>query len=155
MKTILIPVDFSAATRTVVAHAITVARSLSARLVVLNVIPPPVVIAEYGALVENVVQLTDAGEKASARQLAQLALRFERRVITVSVMRRTGSPGPYIIEVAERVRAAYIVMGAHGYTAFFDLLVGNNTHGVLRRSKCPVLVVPPEQSKAKRATRFL
>ena len=155
MKTILVPVDFSAATRTVVAHAILVAHALPARVVLLNVIQPPVVIAEYGALVENVAQLTEAGEKASARQLARLALRFKRRGIAVSVMRKTGSPVPYIVEVAERVRAAYIVMGSHGHTAFFDLLVGSNTHGVLRRSKCPVLVVPPVQPRAKRVKKLL
>jgi nucleotide-binding universal stress UspA family protein len=53
------------------------------------------------------------------------------------------------VETAERLRASYIVMGSHGHTAFFDLLVGSNTHGVLRRSSCPVLVVPPAKAKLK------
>ena len=149
MKTILVPVDFSSATPAVVDHAILIAQAMAARVVLLNVIQPPVVIAEYGALLENIAEITDAGEETSAKHLARLAGVFERRGIPVSCQRKTGSPVPYIVETAERLRASYIVMGSHGHTAFFDLLVGSNTHGVLRRSSCPVLVVPPAKAKLK------
>ena len=42
-----------------------------------------------------------------------------------------GAPSPHIIEQAQRVSADYIVMGSHGHTALYDLIVGSTTHGEL------------------------
>ena len=77
-------------------------------------------------------------KRASAKHLARLAEQLERRGIPVSTHAENWrAPVPHIVETAERLRAAYIVMGSHGHTAFFDLLVGSNTHGVLRRVELP------------------
>jgi len=40
------------------------------------------------------------------------------------------------------------VLGSHGHTAFYDLLVGSTTHGILLRAKCPVLIVPANKVPA-------
>jgi nucleotide-binding universal stress UspA family protein len=40
-------------------------------------------------------------------------------------------------------------MGSHGHNAFYDLLVGTTTHGVLRKATCPVVIVPPPQRAKK------
>lgn len=148
MKTILAPVDFSSATQAVVAQAAALAKALSARVVLFSVIQPPVIIAEYGAMLENIAEITDAGEKAAAKHLARLQQQLERRAIPTKVAQATGSPVTLIIEKAGAVKADYIVMGSHGHTAFFDLLVGSTTHGVLRRASCPVIVVPQAVVKA-------
>jgi nucleotide-binding universal stress UspA family protein len=150
MKTILAPVDFSSATAAVVAQAASLAKAMSARVVLLNIIQPPALIEEYGALLENIAEITAAGEKASARHLARLQQQLERRGVAVLTQQATGAPVPHIVENAAAVKADYIVMGSHGRTAFFDLLVGSTTHGVLRRAGCPVIVVPT--AKAKTAT---
>ena len=47
-----------------------------------------------------------------------------------------------ILKEAGRVDAGMIIMGSHGHGAFYELLVGSVTEGVLRRSDRPVLVVP-------------
>ena len=147
MKTILAPVDFSNATPAVVAQAAALAKALSGRVVLMTVIQPPVVIAEYGALLENIAEITAAGEKAAAKHLARLQQQLERRAIPTRVWQATGSPVTLIIEKAAAVKADYIVIGSHGHTAFFDLLVGSTTHGVLRRATCPVMVVPQPTNK--------
>ena len=54
----------------------------------------------------------------------------------------TGAPIAHIIEQAAKYEADYIVMGSHGHTAIYDLLVGSTTHGVLMRARCPVVIVP-------------
>lgn len=150
MKTILAPVDFSGATAGVMAQAVSLAKATSARIVLLHVIQPPALIEEYGPLLENIAEITDAGEKASARHLARLQQQLERRGVQVRTQQATGAPVPHIVEKAAAIKADYIVMGSHGRTAFFDLLVGSTTHGVLRRAGCPVIVVPT--AKAKSAT---
>ncbi len=152
MKTILTPVDFSSATTAVVAQAAMLAKALSARVVLFTAIQTPVLIAEYGALLENIAEITDAGEKSAARNLAKLQQQLERRGIATRTMQATGSPVIHIVETADAVKADYIVIGSHGHTAFFDLLVGSTTHGVLRRAKCPVIVVPQTPKAAAKKT---
>lgn len=147
MKIILAPVDFSSATPAVLAETATLAKALSARVVLFTVVQPPVMIAEYGMLMENVVEITDAGEKAAAKHLVRLREQLERRSIPTRVMQASGSPGKLIVETAAELKASYIVMGSHGHTAFYDLIVGGTTHGVLRRASCPVIVVPPTAMK--------
>jgi nucleotide-binding universal stress UspA family protein len=56
-----------------------------------------------------------------------------------------------ILDQAARVSADYVVMGSHGHTALYDLLVGSTTHGVLLRAPCPVVITPgPKAAKAAR-----
>ena len=43
---------------------------------------------------------------------------------------------------ADRLDAGLIVVGTHGHTAVWDVLVGSCSAGIIRRSKLPVLVVP-------------
>jgi nucleotide-binding universal stress UspA family protein len=63
--------------------------------------------------------------------------------VTAETVHVVGSPVPEIIEQAKTCAADYIVIGSHGHTAFYDLLVGSTANGVLKRAKCPVLIVPP------------
>lgn len=143
MKTILVPVDLSAATSRVCAAACDLARLVKGRVVLLHVIaPPPVVVNEYFAFdTGQMAQAVAAAEKGARRRLAALAQRFAKRC-PLKTMEISGNPVGAIVAKAGATRAAYIVMGSHGHGAMFDLLVGSTTHGVLRKARCPVLIVP-------------
>jgi nucleotide-binding universal stress UspA family protein len=142
MKTILVPVDFSSVTETVVAEAASLARSLSARVVFLTAVQPPVVLAEYAPLMQDIAEITAAGEKAATLRLTKLKAKLEAEKIGVETVQVVGAPVQHIAAEAERTGASYIVMGSHGHTALYDLLVGSTTHGVLKRAHCPVVIVP-------------
>ena|SRR5687767_533355 len=147
MKTILAPVDFSNISDAVVDEAATLARAVEGRVVLLAVIQPPVVMSEYAAMMD-IAELTSAGEKHAARQLARIQERLKGGSVAIESVRAVGSPIAHILEQAEKFKADYIVMGSHGHTAFYDLLVGSTTHGVLMRAKCPVVIVPAAKEKA-------
>jgi nucleotide-binding universal stress UspA family protein len=153
MKTILAPVDFSAASDAVVTEAAALARALQGRVVFLNVVQPPVTISEYAPLVPDVSEMTAACERFGARELEKLEARLATDFVTVESVQLVGAPIPLIVEEAEKIGADYIVMGSHGHTALYDLLVGSTTHGVLLRAKCPVVIVPAlkEPKPLKRA----
>lgn len=144
MKTILVPVDLSAATTRVCDAACELAQLISARLVLLHVLqPPPVMLADYyafdaGAMAEAVA----AGEKFASRQLEALSRYCARRHVPVETVQSGGQPVAVILEQAAAAAADYVVLGSHGHGAMFDLLVGATTQGVLRKAHCPVLVVP-------------
>ena len=143
MKTILAAVDSSNMRDAVVAEAMALARGGAGRVVLLTVVQPPVLTSEYAPVVENFGDLIAAGEKAAAALLAATRQRVEAEGIAVETVQVAGAPVAHILEHAGKLRADYLVMGSHGHTAFYDLLVGSTTHGVLKRANCPVVIVPP------------
>jgi nucleotide-binding universal stress UspA family protein len=152
MKTILAPVDFSAASEAVLLQSIELARALDGRIVLLTVIQPPVITNEYAALMENIGEVMAAGERNAARRLAELEARVRAAQVPVETLQLNGPPVRNILEQAARLPADYVVMGSHGHTAFYDLLVGSTTHGVLLRAPCPVVITPgPKAGKPTRA----
>src|SRR5687767_5114242 len=146
MKTILGPLDFSEVTESVVKESAALARAFGGRVVMLNVTQPPVILTEYAPIMENIAEMTAAGEKNAARQLAKLENKLRAEFVSAESVHLVGAPIPHIVEQAEKVAADYIVMGSHGHTALYDLIVGSTTHGVLNRARCPVLIVPAAHS---------
>ena len=142
MKTILAPIDFSAVSDAVVAEAAALARALQGRVVLLSIVQPPAIAAEYAPLIADIAEITAAGERNAARQLEKLEAKLAADFVTAELVQLVGLPISLIVEQAEKLAADYIVMGSHGHTALYDLLVGSTTHGVLLRAKCPVIIVP-------------
>jgi nucleotide-binding universal stress UspA family protein len=154
MKTILAPIDFSGTTDAVVASAGDLGRALNATVVLFNVVQPPPMITEYPAGLPDAAEVVAQGEKNADRELAKFADRLKADFIAAEAVHVVGNPIPSIVEQAEAIHADYIVMGSHGHTALYDLLVGSTTHGVLMRAKCPVIIVPaPKPVRAKKSKR--
>jgi len=53
-----------------------------------------------------------------------------------------GRPAEAILEVAKNREADLIVVGTHGNHALHSLLLGSQSHKIISRATCPVLVVP-------------
>lgn len=146
MKTILVPVDLSVATPRVCAAACDLARLIGAQIVLLHVVPPPpIMMNDYYAFdTGHLAQAMVAVEKSATLKLRSLARRFAKRC-PVQTVQITGQPVGTIVARARATKAAYIVLGSHGHGAMFDLLVGSTASGVLRKARCPVLVVPMDR----------
>lgn len=144
MKKILVPVDLSGATVRVCNAAASLANALGGRLILLHVVsPPPIVISDYYAFdAGQVVSLTREGRKNAAHRIEVLGRWFNKRCPRTKVVMHEGPTVPVILRTARVIRADYIVLGSHGHTAAYDLLIGSTTHGILRKSTCPVVVVP-------------
>ena len=154
MKTILAPIDFSVVSEAVVTEAAALARAHRGRVVLLSIVQPPVVPAEYPPVMENVAEMTAAAERNAARLLEKLEAKLAADSVSVSSVQLVGSPTRMIVAEAEKLGADYIVMGSHGHTALYDLLVGSTTHGVLMRAKCPVVIIPAvKESKPRKAKK--
>jgi len=151
MKTILAPIDFSTATEGVIAAASSLARATESRIVLLHVVQPPVLTSDYGLALENFQEAIAISEKYSAKRLIEItaSLHNQHPELPVETQQVNGPPVLEILDAAKKTDAAYVVMGSHGHNAFYDLLVGTTTHGVLRKATCPVVVVPPPQRAKK------
>ena len=151
MKTILAPVDFSSASESVAAQAAALARVLNGRVLLLSVVQPLIIASEFAPPPDSIAEITSAGEKSAADHLARVQERLRADSIPVEAIQCKGAPVAHIIEQAEKNAADFIVMGSHGHTALYDLVVGSTTHGVLRRATCPVVIVPRPMQKAATA----
>ena len=147
MKTILVPVDFSSATRDVVNAAVHLAQPLGAHVVVLHSLHPPMVTTDYGAGLEVLHETIAINEKAAVRQLEHLKKVLTSKAIVADTLLVHGYASANILEQARNLKADYLILGSHGHTALYDLIVGSTTHAILKASPCPVIVIPPTHAK--------
>lgn len=143
MKTILVPVDFSPVTRAVVREAAALARRERAQLVLLHAIPPPNLIATDAAAFSGpLLELSTSAEKAARRHLARIGATLGKHQLKVRTYCVHGLPAVEIERITERLRPSFVVIGSHGHSAFYDLVLGSTTMAAIKRARCPVLVVP-------------
>lgn len=147
MKTILVPIDFSPATKSVITAACDLAKQLKGRLVLLHVVQPlPLVVNDVYALqMEQSEVMMNAAQEASASRLREAKAACAKKKVAARTVQALGLPAAEILSRAKS--ADYIVMGTHGHTAVFDLLVGGTAHAVLRKAPCPVVVIPPGKQR--------
>ena len=150
MKTILTPVDFSSATHGVLTATLDLARSTGARVVLLHAVQPPVITTDYGLTADLLRETLEVTETAARKQLTHLEKLIKKTGVAVSSQLVNGFAAGHILELARKLPASYIVLGSHGHTAVYDLLVGSTAHAVLKKAQCPVMVVPPAPKKKKK-----
>lgn len=142
MKTLLVPIDFSPATTSVLEEASRLAKALSAEVILMHSTQPPIVTSDYGLAVENVQEIVAVTEKHAEKQLSHALASLKKQEVKARVHHSHGSAITCIVDYAKEQDADYIIMGSHGHSAIYDLLVGSTTHGVLKDATCPVIIVP-------------
>ena len=146
IRQVLCPVDLSDCSRGALEHAAALARADQARLTVLHV---------YSMLAAaEVMPMLD---EASVREIDPdlLARDVQAFVLPVTAglsiglrLRRADDVRGAIIDEVNAVGADLLVIGSHGRSGFERLLLGSTAERVVRKSPCPVLVVPPRSAPA-------
>lgn len=132
---ILHPTDFSEHSEFAFRVACALARDYNARLVLLNVTPPPMVIYAGGPVPPDPwPSIEEATAKLRELETHAGHVRVESQVME-------GDPVDMILRAAEETHSDLIVMGTHGRTALARLLLGSVAEMVLRKAPCPVLTV--------------
>jgi nucleotide-binding universal stress UspA family protein len=153
MHTILAAVDFSSVTQRVVDAAAALARVIDARVILLNVVQPPMVVTELAPLAGDTLKFTGEVERAARQRLSRLKSALLKRGVEVDTRCEQGSPVVVIVSHATKLKARYIVLGSHGHTSLHDLVMGGTASGVLKRSPCPVAVVPARVAASTKRSR--
>lgn len=152
MKKILATVDLSSATVQVCNAARDLARRLDARLIILHVVPPaPLLMKHYAFSAVQEADITRETKKLAAHRLAALARWFHKSLPDTKVIQHTGPIVPTILRTLRRTRPDYLVVGSHGHSAAFEMLVGSVAHGLIRQADCPVVLVPIRRRRTRRA----
>ena len=138
---ILCPVDFSGHSRVALDYATALARWYDAEVIALHAYAVAMVPATIGAF----PAATAVGVPLTRQEVQHDLDHFVGPVVAAGVKTTTtvatGGAAKSILDAAERLPASLIVMGTHGASGFERLMLGSVTEKVLRKAKCPVLVV--------------
>ena len=160
MKRILVPIDFSDATLRVIDLAQQFAKALDAEIHLVHV-KELTAAAEPGTLGYGLAGMPELApmsgvplpvfdpmpqtvpvDEDEQSKLTHWQEKIAQSGVKVTLHEPTGAVVEEILNEADVVNADFIVMGKHGHGAMYNLLVGGVTKGVLKRSACPVLLVP-------------
>ena len=141
MKTILAPVDFSSGTTSILAEAAALARAFDALLILLHIIDPLPSAAGEFELAEAAARMRAAAMAEAVRELGMLQRELSESGTTALTHHVVGIPGLAIVEQARVFAANYIVIGSHGHSALYELVVGGTASRVIKEAPCPVVVV--------------
>ncbi|MDO6384713.1 universal stress protein [Uliginosibacterium sp. 31-12] len=143
-KHLLVPSDGSELSNRAVQSAVTLAKSLNARVTFLYIQPEfPLPLAGEGAMLvpESREEFAQSTQEQAKRILGQ-AEEIAAKASVAAVSRTSVSDIPYeeIISTAETEGCDLIFMASHGRRGLAGLLIGSETHKVVTHSQIPVLV---------------
>jgi universal stress protein A len=145
--TILFATDFSHSSDAALPQAAALALQKGARLLIVHVEEPPLAYGGgelyYGCPEPDTTRIRTMLEavKPSDPEVA-----YEQRLAM-------GDPAAEICRIAADEGAEMIVIGTHGRSGLFRLLMGSVAEAILRRAPCPVLVYrEPGHQATKRPT---
>jgi nucleotide-binding universal stress UspA family protein len=150
---ILVPVDGSAASDQGLVEAIDLARNLKARVQLVHVVEPWVMVAPE-TMPATVQQISESVRSAGIALLEECEKKVANAGIEVDaeMIETLGrSVGECIVNKAKEVRADLIVCGTHGRRGVRRLLMGSDAEYIVRRAPVPVLLVRPQELAAREA----
>jgi nucleotide-binding universal stress UspA family protein len=151
---ILVALDYSDRSHTVLAEAIALAQPLQAQLTLLHVLSnrdvaspamPLIPVPEYypslsATTLELYQEEWTAFEARSLATLQRYQATAQAAGLESQVSQRSGNPGTVICEVAQAIQADLILIGRRGYSGLSELLLGSVSNYVVHHAPCAVLV---------------
>ncbi len=141
---VLACIDFSNASGAVAEHAVRLARAFGGGIHLLHVAAGEPEIAGYDkdsiatfTRDDRAAQLVDEHQRLREQAASLRAAGLEVQPLVVM-----GDTVEKILEAADRIDAAVVVIGSHGHGGLHHLLLGSVSEAIIRHSTRPVLVVP-------------
>ena len=151
---LLVAIDFTELADRIIAEAEKLAKTLHAKVFLLHAVPPPSPIIDIPPDVEALLPPEELFKKEKlpapfdlpeSTRLISLARRLQEQGIDTAVIIAQNNEVSAIIDESEKNGADMIMLGSHGHGALFHLLIGSVSEGVIRRSTCPVIIVPSQK----------
>jgi nucleotide-binding universal stress UspA family protein len=142
---IVVGVDGSAGAARALYWAIALAKRTGAQIVATYVAQP--LASEVATMYGFVAPVTVPDWEDEVRGLfeGEWSLPLRRSGVPFRLIFEGGSPGPGLVEVAQREAAGLIVTGSRGLGGFRELIIGSVSHYVVQHADIPVVVVPPDR----------
>jgi nucleotide-binding universal stress UspA family protein len=142
IKNILVPTDFSEASRQALRYACNLADTVGASLHLLHVTENPYFTSGYMEVYAPPPEYFAQVEQQARKGLEEALTPVERQRTRATLVRRTGSPATEILRyLRERDDIDLVVMATHGRGAVARLMMGSVADKVVRAAPCPVLTI--------------
>ena len=133
--------------RTVLDLATRLAALAGAELWLLHVAAPNAAFVGLEAGPPSVRDSRAQSLRSEHHDLQEVANGLREQGLEIHPLLVEGVTADSILEQAARREVDLIVLGSHGHGALYKALLGSTSDGVLRRSECPVMVVPDPRRK--------
>lgn len=143
VKSILCPVDFSAAAERALRNAIHLARGFAAKLTMLAVSPCS---RSTPGLEEATARAKQQGVTPEAVLLDKFAQRFDLYNLEAEKVIRQGRPYDEILKLVDEAKTDLLVMGSMGRKGLARMLMGGVTRKVARAMPCSMVTVRSEHA---------
>ena len=139
LKTILVPIDFSAVSEKAIAYAVAFARQFDAQITLLHVVD---LFQETAAGSDQLRESALNAVTVRARgRLEMIALAEVPPDICAQIEVRVGTPWRVINAAARELRADLIILTTLGLTGIRRVLLGSTAERIGCHAPCPVLIV--------------
>jgi nucleotide-binding universal stress UspA family protein len=151
-RKILVPLDGSQLSESVLPHVRTIAKGCEkCEIILFRVCEPPVLLADYPPDLKTRWEEHVQEENTHIAQQCRLYLtdaeqKLKEDGFQVTTESGLGKAAEEIIDYAQKNQVDLIVMASHGHSGATRWAYGNTANKVLQASKVPVLVVKPGQS---------
>ncbi len=141
IKTILVPVDFSAGSSAAVEYATFLANAFRAAITLHHVYALPLMLNPIVPGADTDVD-TEAARASAVREMERLRADVQQRSPgEVRTVVEPGSAAEVILERARKGAFDVIVMGTHGRTGLHRFVMGSVAETVIRRADRPVVII--------------
>lgn len=150
IKRILVPVDFSAASRAALSHALELRGAVGSSVSVLHVYEPSGFVSFESVVLAPVDRPSRRWEQVRSEILRELE-RFlgPDRGSVDEVRVEAGVAADVIPALAYDGGFDLVLMGTHGHGPMSRLVVGNVAEGVMRKAHCAVMTLRPPSRVAR------
>ncbi|MES9989025.1 MAG: universal stress protein [Candidatus Thiodiazotropha endolucinida] len=142
---LLVAVDLSDSTQIIVEKAEEIAKAFSAKVWILHNAEPEPDVLEFRADPQAARESLAEKFHREHRQIQEIAKRLREEGLETTALLVHGPTIETILKEASDLDVDMIVVGTHGRSAMYQLLVGSVSEGILHKSQCPILVVPTHQ----------
>jgi nucleotide-binding universal stress UspA family protein len=142
IKRVLCPIDFSECSRHALHHAVAVSRWYDSSLTVVHVV------ANLPTMDVPGVPLSVVDRERVMAEMRCFASPIPPEIRTSFLVREASDIRRQILAEARALMSDLIVIGSHGRSGLERLLLGSVAENVVRKSPCPVMVVPPRAEDA-------
>ena len=138
IQRILVPIDFTSASRQGLRYAVNLARQFGAKITLIHVVRA----ARSSEFTRIGILLEGKGHEADAqKELAKMAEQELGREINGGAIVVRGGPPYEIDRAAAELGVDLIVTGTHGYTGVEHFFFGSTTEEIVHNASCPVLTI--------------
>lgn len=139
---ILVAIDLSDATETIVNKAEELAQGLSAQIWLVHVAQPKPELLEFDAGPKSERDFLAERFRDEHSQIQEISARLRREGLEATALLVQGETIGTILAEASKLQVDMIVVGSQGRGMMAQLLLGSVSQGILSQSPRPVLVVP-------------